>query len=576
MTVLLLVVATLAANDAPPLTRIEIRGPEKVVDGWVRTNNASSFADSELAVHGRAWSVYDTVLVRFSLAAVNPARFGRVKKATLRLQALTVDNRKKRPFTVAPSSIRWTEKATASSPVGDKTTTWPVRAAHPNINYAMRSELATERAITKPGIVDVDVTEVVESWLYQGLPNYGFIVTASPPIFGKPNAGSWTLAFAASEAKNGRGPALILEMEGAPPSPETAHKRALALYPSASLPPVRDPYYFVFYSAGPRKQWKRLATINLTTYSSHAGWLEPRGVMNLVWAEGGPVGWLPSAAAYARYYTRTAQSHTVGFCGHESNLGEKLPWLADAFRTAKASHPEKFSAYYYRGEPLMAKAAGERHIDLLIQEGYTSVHKQFPLKGFAIGMAGIKSRIDTARRHGAIQRQVVMLGHICKPDQYHVGHELTPDKIDGLIAELRKYAPEMPGIGFYGAGGDELAVACDRLARKHFVDPAPELLIRKPRFEEILTTPHVLIEAHAEAKPGRKVTRYRWFVDNRLVAETRRSRYLWDARGERVGRHVLTVHAVDDAWNRTASQIPVRVERQPARKMSRKAAQRGG
>ncbi|GIS63689.1 MAG: hypothetical protein CM1200mP2_59140 [Planctomycetaceae bacterium] len=42
----------------------------------------------------------------------------------------------------------------------------------------------------------------------------------------------------------------------------------------------------------------------------------------------------------------------------------------------------------------MAQLAGEGHVDLLIQEGYTHMYKKIPRKGFAIGMAGIKHRID--------------------------------------------------------------------------------------------------------------------------------------------------------------------------------------
>ena len=542
-------------------TRIEIADRDHVLDGWIRTNNTTSFTHEQLAAHGRAWSAYDTVLIRFKLDSIDAARFGRVKKATLRLHAAEVNAPKQRPTTVAPCAVQWTAKATSSSPTGEKAT-WPVRASHSNINYAMIDNLAIRRVITKPGAVAFDVTEIVERWLYQGLPNHGLMVTASPPIFGKPNADSWTLSFAASESKNSRmRPTLIVEMEGAPPSPETAAERALALYPSASLAPVRDPYFFAFYNAGDRKQWRRLPTINVTTYSGHGGWLETRGVMNLGWAEGGPASWLPTAESFSTYYTNIATNNTIGFCGHESNLGERMPWLADAFRAAETAHPRVFSAYYYRGEPLMAKTAGEGHIDLLIQEGYTNVSKQFPRKGFAIGMEGIKARIDTARKHGAIERHIVMLGHICKADEYHRGHELTPEKLNGMITELRKYAPEMPGIGFYGAGGDELAVECDRLARKHFVDPAPEILITKPRFEATLRAPHVAIEVEAVPKPDRKVVTYRWFIDNRLVAETNQPRYVWDTRGEQTGHHFITVHAVDDAWNRAASQIPVRLVR---------------
>ena len=542
-------------------TQIEIAGRDHVTDGWIRTNNTTSFTGEQLAAHGRAWSAYDTVLIRFRLDAVDTARFGRVRKATLRLHAVEVDNPKQTPSVVAPCAVQWTAEATSSSPAGEKTT-WPARAGFSNINYAMIDDLAARRVINKPGVVEFDVTEIVARWLYQALPNHGLMVTASPPIFGKPNAGSWTLSFAASESKQSElRPTLIVDLAGEPPSPDTAAERALALYPSASLAPVRDPYFFAFYNAGDRKQWRRLPTINVTTYCSHGNWLEPRGVMNLGWAEGGPAPWLPTAESFSTYYTNTAKNNTIGFCGHESNLGERIPWLADAFRAAEVTHPRIFSAYYYRGEPLMAKTAGEGHIDLLIQEGYTNVSRQFPMKGFAIGMEGIKARIDTARKHGAIERHIVMLGHICKADEYHRGHELTSEKLDGMITELRKYAPEMPGIGFYGAGGDELAVECDRLARKHFVDPAPEILITKPRFEATLRAPHVAIEVEAVPKPDRKVVTYRWFIDNRLVAETNQPRYVWDTRGERLGHHFITVHAVDDAWNRASAQTPVQLER---------------
>jgi hypothetical protein len=95
----------------------------------------------------------------------------------------------------------------------------------------------------------------------------------------------------------------------------------------------------------------------------------------------------------------------------------------------------------------------------------------------------------------------------------------------------------------------------------HFVDPAPEILITKPRFEATLRAPHVSIEVESEPKSDRKVVRYRWFIDNRLVAETKQPRYVWDTRGERTGHHFITVHAVDDAWNREATQIPVQLER---------------
>ncbi len=118
----------------------------------------------------------------------------------------------------------------------------------------------------------------------------------------------------------------------------------------------------------------------------------------------------------------------------------------------------------------------------------------------------------------------------------------------------------MPGIGFYYSGGKELAIECDALARKHFVEPAPDVTIAEPGFQALVTTPHVAVRAEAKAQDGRAIERCRWFVDNRLVAETKQPEYLWDLRGEQNGYHFLTVHVVDEAYNRAAAQILVTVQ----------------
>ena len=46
----------LATADDAATTRIEIADRDHVIDGWVRTNSATSFTDEQLAAHGRAWS----------------------------------------------------------------------------------------------------------------------------------------------------------------------------------------------------------------------------------------------------------------------------------------------------------------------------------------------------------------------------------------------------------------------------------------------------------------------------------------------------------------------------------------
>ena len=70
---------------------------------------------------------------------------------------------------------------------------------------------------------------------------------------------------------------------------------------------------------------------------------------------------------------------------------------------------------------------------------------------------------------------------------------------------------------------------------------------------------HVPIRVKATPNPegGRFIREYQWFINNRLVAKTTGPTYLWDTRGDELGLHVLTVHAIDSHWNRAAAQIRV-------------------
>ena len=82
-----------AAGDPPPdTTRVVIRGVDRVVDGWVRTDGTASFSEPTLSGHGRAWSAYDHILMRFDLSSVDAMRFARVRKAVLRLHVLQAKN----------------------------------------------------------------------------------------------------------------------------------------------------------------------------------------------------------------------------------------------------------------------------------------------------------------------------------------------------------------------------------------------------------------------------------------------------------------------------------------------------
>ena len=98
---------------------------------------------------------------------------------------------------------------------------------------------------------------------------------------------------------------------------ERLREKALALYPSPLLAPVKKPYYFVWYQPKP-KVWRQLKNATVTTYDSYQPWLHQKGgIINLTWGEGGPAGWLPNEEAWVNYYCKIASGGALGYCMHE-------------------------------------------------------------------------------------------------------------------------------------------------------------------------------------------------------------------------------------------------------------------
>lgn len=563
--------ATSLSRAEEAATRFVIAGPDHVLDGWVNRKE-TSFTNPVLHNHGTAWVNYHRCLMRFDLGAIDSKRFGRVGKATLRLTVTEAENPAQKVTNVAPSTQPWTDQATFWTTDGE--TPWPASKGHRNIDYAMRNEDLQSLVIETPGIVEFDVTAVVDRWLYQGLANHGFLLRTGGPIFGVPDAGSWKQTFAASEVKEG-GPVLIVEMVGEPPTPDTIPQRTLRWFPSAVLPPVRDPYIIYWDFGRPPRLPGAASNASGTAGVSVAEGVQ-QGMLVLNWFYGPQNPWLKNEKGFVDSYVNTARGKTLGIMVDEwqspkkdaesgSRLHADAPFgITGSIKgmiEAKKVDPSLFIGVAWRGESSIEPATREGAVDLLMIEAYTHVGKRIPVN-WGIGMEGIKRRIDFARELGMIERTICWLGHIHKPEEYHEGHVLTPELVAAQVAELRAHAPEMPGIAFYANTDEELARACDRAARKYFIDPAPEVIIVEPSFQDHLTTPHVTIRVEAKSKDEHTISHFRWFIDNRLIAETETPCYVWDLRGENPGHHILTVHAIDNAFNRAATQIRVRTTRE--------------
>ncbi len=535
-----------------------------VTDGWVAsTNDQVSLTDRVLRCDGNAWETYYKSLIRFDLRAIKASKYGTVRRAILRLMITEANNPKLIPTLISALSTPWNDKVTFSSPDGK--VKWPIREGYPSIDYSAMPNCTYRQVISAPDSIDIDVTSLVDRWIYQDLPNNGFLISTGGPVFGKPDLNTWKLAIASSESGS-NGPKLIIEMSGNPPLPGSAQKTALRYFPSAFMAPVRSPYIF-YWDFGTAPNYPGSVTNAIGGGQPET---QQAGRLTLGWFYGPQDPWLKDEQGFIDYYVNAAKSGTLGVMVDEWQKAEAgQPPLEPAnpfgitgsikgILAAKKVNPAFYIAVAWRGEDNIEGATKYGEPDLLMIEAYSHVEKIFPREWGTNGSMGSpKARIDTARRLGMVERTIPWLGMILAKENYHPGEPLTASELERQIVELRKYAPEMPGIAFYANGDPLLADAADRLAYKHFVQPAPDVVIKEPGYQQVIKTPHQIITVKATPKDNRTILKYRWFVDNRLLTETTTPEYIWDVRGESAGMHILTAHAIDSSYNRSATQIPV-------------------
>lgn len=353
-------------------------------------------------------------------------------------------------------------------------------------------------------------------------------------------------------------------------------EHTLRWYPSAQLAPVRELYIFYWdFGKGPEFDG---AVANAQGVNRHVSWEEVRnkGRLPLRWTYGPQQG--SSEQEFVDRYVDLMKSGQLGIMVDEWQSPRTIrggkPILPgeplhpdDPFGItgsikgmieSKRINPAFFIAVAWRGEDSIQPAVRAGLPDLLLIEGFTHIGKKSSSR---VGMRGIKRRIDKARELDVLDRTICWLGMFRADDDYRNNNRLTPEIFELLVAEIRQYAPEMPGLAFYHNANEKLATACDKITRKYFVEPAPEVSLVSPEAQQTISLDHVVVRAKAIPKNGQTIREYRWFVDNRWVATTAKPIFRWDTRSLENGVHYMTVHAIDSGWNRAAAQVPVIVNR---------------
>lgn len=354
----------------------------------------------------------------------------------------------------------------------------------------------------------------------------------------------------------------------ATPPAGTVLDKVLALYPSAHLPPVSDPY--IFYSdSGPLYDYPA-TVINARGAANRMR----RGQLPVSWAYGPQWPYGHTKQDFVKYYLGSIhpdqailidewQAPQLGV-PKGSPLASSDPYgiegAVEGIAQATQKYPGSLTLIAWRGENSLLPLVKRHGVGYILIEAYTNMDKSVP-RSWSVSTFQVDLRIWKARRWGMITRTIPWLGEFFPPDRYRPGDVLTVKELEGQIRHYREIAPEMPGLAFYAGKKDSvLAHAANELATKYFIEPAPHVSITSPtRGATLSPAPHT-IHAKAEAKDGRRISEYKGFIDNALVYVGSRPSFTWDFSKEAAGSHVITIHAIDSGWNRAAAQISVKIE----------------
>jgi len=338
----------------------------------------------------------------------------------------------------------------------------------------------------------------------------------------------------------------------------------------ALLPPIKNPYFIVYYGMPrpPDKEDCEVPYQNMESASydngfTHNWWLK-RGVLPLVHVSGTGFGGR-TLEEWTEHYMRFARWGFAGIAIDElQGSDERHPenrLMFDACRLVKKKYPKFFIAIHEGSlTPSCAEALRRGYVNLALLENYTYVYDK---PDWAVSLEGIRQRIRIHRAAGVLDKTVWHIGWLePQPDRYFM-KGMSPERLEKEIQLIREWAPEAAGVCFYAwaftrGKRNKLLPIAGELAYKYFIEPAPSVNI-KLRCDKKHLKGKVKIEVEAgQSAYGGEVKRYKIFVDDQLVAKEKE--YLWDITKVSPGEHIITGQAISSDWLKGVSQVFVEVK----------------
>ncbi len=528
----------------------------------------------EIQLIGVPWANFSRGFIRFDLSRISGSKIRNIEKAVLSFDIDVKNNPESLPLEIMPMIVDYNPLAVNWESPGLGEAKW-ANAKKTNIDMGADRSIVYSPEV-KSGRCEVDMTPLVSGWVFGQTPNYGLFVKMGPTIFGMPKTPAWNVVL--------KNCTLKITTAGDAPAPSglDLDKETLRIYPSAHLPPISSPYYFLVFSG---ESTRHPASVVNVLAARLANGRPERGILPLRWHYG------PNNPANSEeriidgYVGRSTQfigiqvdewqgtrraGEDIGALEDPNRVlkEQKIDWAIKGVLEAKKKNPAFFILIYWRAEDSIMPLVEQGQPDLLVLEGQSNLNKRFP-KTMGIGLPGVMKRLAYAKKIGVIEKTIPLYGFFMKEEYYHEGDILSKEQVENMIKTSRQLFPEMPGMAFYGNRdcavpgnyASELLKYAEEVCYREFIQPAPKVTISSPGFEAKIASMKVVVKAQAEAVvEGNTIRQYRFFVDNRLMAESATPEYTIDTRLFGPGRHIITVHAVDSGYNRGAAQLPVTFE----------------
>jgi len=241
------------------------------------------------------------------------------------------------------------------------------------------------------------------------------------------------------------------------------------------VPVVVKKLYFCWWTSLETCKEKNIEYVNIAyvgkTKEGVEGW-KKRGAIPCLWKG---IGKEKSAEDFVKYLEGGFDKIPAeGIMFDEIGWYEKTPYGEDmlqGFKDFKKKHPEIPTFVYICGslKPELCNIAKnpyrkEGAVDLLMLEAYFNY--QIPGFNSYTRPAYFDQRINMARDYDVLTSSIMILGINDRPGIYTT----TPEDLEDQVIYIRKHAPEMPGIGFFGTH-TAVDVVADELIFKYFISP---------------------------------------------------------------------------------------------------------